>query len=475
MYYRLKDEYILRGWDKLPYAVVEKKTGNASFITSKEMQALELCDGEIDVSDVFIPDSLKELIDEAVQKGTVEPCQKGNVLKEIQKYRKYPCRYIRSAHWSITGKCNYKCRHCYMSAPNVNAYEAPHEDIMKIIDMLSECGVMQVSLTGGEALTRKDFFEIVDALIERGIIITQIYSNGALITEKVLNELENRNLHPSFVMSFDGVDGWHDWLRGVPGAQKLTDRAFELCRDMGFSTAASMSIHHGNKDTLRATINHLASLGVRSIKTGYVAELGEWKTHGNNDTSFGFKDIFQVYLDYIPHWYEDGMPMDIFFTSFFAANRQNPDKYMIISYNEEYDPEETLLCPLSRSSANISPEGRVLMCGMMYGMKIEKFFPAMPETHFRDCVNFPEHMRLCDMRASDLMHANEECRTCRFNRHCKGGCRGSALIEDENNLMGTLRSACEMYKGGWIKKIVDTVQKARPSSECPVKDLSVLQ
>ncbi|MBQ3394884.1 MAG: radical SAM protein, partial [Synergistaceae bacterium] len=88
-----------------------------------------------------------------------------------------------------------------------NAYEAPHEDIMKIIDMLAECGVMQISLTGGEALIRKDFFEIVDALIERGIIITRIYSNGALVTENVLRELEKRKIRPGFNISFDGVDG----------------------------------------------------------------------------------------------------------------------------------------------------------------------------------------------------------------------------------------------------------------------------
>ena len=476
MYYRLKDNYILRGWEKLPYAVVDTRTGRADFITGQQMQALELCDGEIDVSNIFIPETLKELIAEAAEKGIIEQCKKGEGFKDIQKYRKYQNRYISSAHWSITGKCNYKCRHCYMSAPDVNAYEAPHEDIMKIIDMLAECGVMSVSLTGGEALIRKDFFEIVDALLERGIIIAQIYSNGALVTENVLRELENRKIRPGFVVSFDGVDGWHDWLRGVKGAQKLTDRAFELCRDMGFSASASMAIHQGNKHTLRATINHLASLGVKGIKTGYISDLGEWKTHGNNNNSFGFKEIFQTYLDYLPYYYgEDNMPMDIFFTSFFIANKSNPDKYEIIGYNEEYDPEKTLLCPSSRSSANISPEGRVLMCGMMYGMKIEKLFPAMPETHFRDCINFPEHMRLCDMRASDLLKANDECRTCEFTKHCYGGCRGSALIEDENNLMGTLKSLCEMYKGGWIKKIAETVKKCRPGAECPVKDMSLLQ
>ncbi|MBQ7560293.1 MAG: radical SAM protein [Synergistaceae bacterium] len=192
MYYRLKDDYILRGWDKLPYAVVNTKTGLAVFITSKQMQALELCDGNIDLSMPFIPDVMKKLISKYESSGIIEQCKKGQGLTLHQQYKKYPSRYISSAHWAITGKCNYKCRHCYMSAPEINAYQAPHENIMKIIDQLSECGVMSVSLTGGEPLLRDDFLEIADSLTEHGIIIAHIYSNGSLVNEKILGELDKR-------------------------------------------------------------------------------------------------------------------------------------------------------------------------------------------------------------------------------------------------------------------------------------------
>ena len=48
------------------------------------------------------------------------------------------------------------------------------------------------------------------------------------------------------------------------------------------------------------------------------------------------------------------------------------------------------------------------------------------------------------------------------------------MIEDENNLMGTASTVCEMFYGGWIKKIVDTIKKARPSAICPVKDETLI-
>ncbi len=85
----------------------------------------------------------------AVERDIVEPCSYGEGLAPDQEYRQYQNRFIRTAHWSITGKCNYKCRHCYMSAPEAKYGELSHETIMDIIGQLEECGVMSVTLTGG--------------------------------------------------------------------------------------------------------------------------------------------------------------------------------------------------------------------------------------------------------------------------------------------------------------------------------------
>ena len=63
-------------------------------------------------------------------------------------------------------------------------------------------------------------------------------------------------------------------------------------------------------------------------------------------------------LDGVDGWHD-------WFRGIKCTDRKNPDKYQIIGYDELYNSEKILLCPLSRSSANISPEGRVLMCGMM--------------------------------------------------------------------------------------------------------------
>ena len=261
MYYRLKDNYILRGWDRLPYAIADTKTGRVIFLNGEDFSAIDFCNGKIDLSLPLISEDTRRIIKNAEKIGIVEECSAGHGLNPNQEYKLYPARYISKAHWSITGKCNFKCRHCFLSAPDAVHGELSHDEIMNIINQLDECGVMSVSLTGGEPLIRSDFLEIVDALIERGIRITHIYSNGALVNERLLDELSSRNIYPEFNMSYDGL-GWHDWLRGIDGAEKMIDRAFSLCRERGFPTGAEMCIHQFNRHTLRESIKHMASLGL---------------------------------------------------------------------------------------------------------------------------------------------------------------------------------------------------------------------
>lgn len=223
-----------RGWRKLPYAVVETGVSRPLFISAREMEALKLCNGLIDTSLPLIPKEIRDLLSQMEKRGLIAPCQRGDMIRPEQAYKLYPARYIRTAHWSITGHCNYPCKHCYMSAPNAKFGELSHETMMAMVQQLIDCGVMEVSLTGGEPLVRKDFMEIVDALLRGGIRITTIYSNGKLVTDRLPDQLVARGIHPEFNMSYDGVDGWHDWMRGIPGAGKIVEEAFERCKKKGF-------------------------------------------------------------------------------------------------------------------------------------------------------------------------------------------------------------------------------------------------
>lgn len=452
MFYKLNDNYLLRGWQKLPYALVNKQRLDPQFISAKEMQALELCNGEIDLSLPLIPQEIRDMIPRIEEKGIIRPCERGDSITPEQIYKCYPARYIRTAHWSITGRCNYRCKHCYMSAPDAKLGELSHDEIMSIVQQLIDCGVRVVSLTGGEPLVRKDFLEIVDALLAGGIFISTIYSNGKLVTDQLLDALAQRNIHPEFNMSYDGVDGWHDWLRGIPGAQKIAEDAFLRCKKKGFPTGAEMCIHNGNKHLLRQTVNRLAELGCRSLKTNPISNVGAWKDGGYGE-SIPLQELYQIYYDYIPQYYQDGMPLSIQLGGFFAASPRTPDRYDIPCVKRCTKPESTCVCGHARMVMYISAEGRALPCMALSGMDIQKEFPLIPEIGLAKCITDSRYMSLIDTRASTILEHNPECSKCPHALNCLSGCRASALETSPTDILAPDLATCGVFKGGWVEKI----------------------
>lgn len=465
MIYRLKDRYLLRGWEKLPFAIVDKRSGQASFTRAKVMQALTLCDGEVDTALPFFGKDVRDIISQLERDGVVEACDSPRPLSPEQAYRSYPARYISTAHWSVTGRCNMRCKHCYMSAPDAKFGELSHEEALGIARQIIDCGIMNVSLTGGEPLVRADFLDIVDTLLEGGVNITTIYSNGLLVTDELLEALETRGIRPEFNMSYDGV-GCHDWLRGINGAQDAVEAAFRRCRDHGFPTGAEMCIHQNNRETLRDTVNRLAELGCRSLKTNPVSNVGAWKEGGYGE-AIPLDDLFQIYLDYIPRYYEDGMPLAIQLGGFFFASPKHPERFNVPSVKNCADPVATCVCEHARKVMYISAEGRALPCMSLSGQDIQANYPLITELSLAQCITDSTYMDLIDTRVSTVLDHNPECRECEFALQCIGGCRAAALDTSPDDILAPDRATCEVFKGAWIPRIVQAATEAIPDAESP--------
>ena len=73
----------------------------------------------------------------------------------------------------------------------------------------------------------------------------------------------------------------------------------------------SMCMHKKNSDTLRETVNLLASLGVRSMKVGSMMELGEWAQPEVADLQLPSEESFAIFEKYFPKYFEDNAPLSI--------------------------------------------------------------------------------------------------------------------------------------------------------------------
>ena len=452
MKYILDRRYRFRGWYGAPYGIYDTRERTASFFSEDLYRLLMRCDAVREIGEADADDRQRRFLRRMLAEGVIREAGIWDFLAEEQKYRAYPARYRREAHWSVTGECNLKCRHCFMSAPHAKHGSPTRGQIVRVADQLAECGVFTVNITGGEPLVRGDLTEIIDLLNERQIGLETIYTNGWLIDETFLDMLEARGVRPGFQLSFDGV-GCHDFLRGVPGAEERTVRALRLLRQRGLSTAVSMCLHRGNASVMRESINFLASLGVSSVKCGAIMDMGEWKGPEAEGLKFTREEELSLYLDYIPRFFDDDAPLALMLSGAFVYAPGTAEWRS--AYRRECPPEEeedTLACGVLGSMFYIGADGIVSPCQGMGDCRIAERLSSLFDRPLREILTDSEYVRLSYTTVGGVRRGNDECRACAYSDRCTGGCRNSALIAGDN-YCGADPDACCFFKNGWEERI----------------------
>ena len=449
--YLLNPAYALRGWKLLPYAVQHRHMPRTEFFREDDWALFSACDGQTDIDWDALSDEQQKRYEHWERNGFIRRATPGECLRPDQEYVFYPARFKQSVHWSITGRCNYKCRHCFMSAPHAAQGEPSWEQLMTMLDAFERCGIKALDLTGGEPMIRRDFWALVDEIIRRRIIITTLYSNGLLITDAFLDELEARHIRPAIQFSFDGV-GHHDWMRGVSRAEKTVVDALRRCQERGIPTSASMVVCRESIGSLRESVNLMASLGVRSMKVGNASPQGEWKNEPEH--YLAQEELYEAFLEYIPHYFEDGKPLTLGLEGFFFYDT---DRERLTAIHEKNVPEDqfgkALMCGHVRREMYVSPKGNVLPCMSMVGGPIEEKFPNLLETPLEDILDRDSlYMDIINFRVSDFMEHNPECRTCEYRAACCGGCRAIAVRDGSTDYLAKDPIACGYFKGGWKDK-----------------------
>ncbi len=135
--------------------------------------------------------------------------------------------------YSITRKCNLKCKHCYSGSVDEPAPdELSTEEALSLIDNLSRWGIGLLIIDGGEPLCREDLFDVISYASSKGIRTT-IGSNGTLIDEVAARKMKEVGVM-AVAISIDGADAQtHDSFRGVSGAFADALRGVEACRKTG--------------------------------------------------------------------------------------------------------------------------------------------------------------------------------------------------------------------------------------------------
>jgi mycofactocin radical SAM maturase len=127
--------------------------------------------------------------------------------------------------WEITYGCNLRCVHCLSSSGKRRPDELSTAEAKRLIDEWAEMKVFYINVGGGEPMSRRDFVELMDYALARGIGV-KFSTNGTLIDAAAAAWIAS-NDYLDVQISVDGATAEsNDPVRGA-GSYAQARRAME--------------------------------------------------------------------------------------------------------------------------------------------------------------------------------------------------------------------------------------------------------
>lgn len=168
----------------------------------------------------------------------------------------------RTVHLHPLARCNLACKHCYSSSgPQASAMLDP-DLLVRLMPRLADEGYEIVSLSGGEPLLYPELPRVADAARAAGMRVVAI-TNGFRVGPRFQHLIDALD---GIAVSFDGLRGVHDRVRGNPRAFEMGVAALRHLRDLGRPSAVAYTVSRESLPDLPAFLELAASLGVRGVQ-----------------------------------------------------------------------------------------------------------------------------------------------------------------------------------------------------------------
>ncbi len=483
MQYILGSQVVLRGYQNMPYSYYFRGLGGASSISQKEFCLLKK---------MYVPYPAEQLTSEEHEEsrrllrlGLIKEYRGGETVQEYQKYRFCSCPYTPNVNWAVTGRCNYNCLHCF----NAGGSEADKEEFSKeqayrLIDEFSECGIINVSLTGGEPMLHPDFLDIVRYINQKGMAVREITTNGSFLTQELLDSLSGYTDHTLFKISFDGF-GYHDWLRNKAGAEQEALQKISLLLKNNCRIQIQTNLHKKNKDSMQKTAEIFDSMGVEYMRIIRTSESPRWNINGRK-LSLTLPEYFAFALDFATAYAENAKNMQANIWQVIEI-RPRFRTYRFSGIRNDGPKSRGLapVCRTNQSMAAVTPHGEVVPCSQMSGwMKLHHIsLGNVKEKPLKEILTGSAYRTAVDYPARELFSKNPHiCGTCRWRDACLGGCRACAILLGScENVPGL--EGMDAYYGNYdpvrclfFKEYIDEFQKVFRAADwqCDNKQNSLL-
>ncbi|MBI2267272.1 MAG: radical SAM protein [Armatimonadetes bacterium] len=164
----------------------------------------------------------------------------------------------------LTQRCNHVCPHCYNVWKLGQGYpggELDTSSLKKLVKKLKdETDCRLITLSGGEPLLRKDFFEIL-SFIHSLDIGTVLITNGSLVTPEKIGKCLEYGVQTFELPLLSYRREMHNAMSGAPSFDKVVDAIAEIKKQKGTVVSVFVATRKNIQD-FEKTVELAFALGV---------------------------------------------------------------------------------------------------------------------------------------------------------------------------------------------------------------------
>ncbi|HSN73772.1 MAG TPA: radical SAM protein [Anaerolineae bacterium] len=296
-----------------------------------------------------------------------------------------------SAMLELTHVCNLDCVMCYnvpLAEPELSTAEW-----LDVLEQLAAAGTLRLTLSGGEILTRRDFFTIAERARALGFALS-LKTNGTLLTPESADRLAALDPTQVDISLLGATEATFDAVAGSRRTLSRVLRGVQLLQERG----------------VRVKLNTLL-LDLNVAERGQMIDLAQ-------ELGVQYEQVFKISAD------DNGRDR--------AGQYQLSRQQMVGVYQADQTPFQpaartvsSRTCQVGLSSCLISPYGEVYPCnelrisaGSLTGVRGQPFAEIWRTAPVLD-----------DLRSRHTYGNLPECQVCPINRYCEGRCAGLAWKE----------------------------------------------
>ena len=298
----------------------------------------------------------------------------------------------------LTEVCNLKCRFCYNSGAPIRVSTC---DALNILDRLSQQGVMEIILTGGEPLMHPGF-DVIATHTGKTFTHALLQTNGTLLTREKLTLLVNSGF-VGLNVSLHGNEETHEDLAGVTGSYRDAMSAIDLVLESPLALWVNTVLTNRNWKGVGKQLLAMKRQGVRHFTFTRFTPTGSGK---DAELAMNLGDLADLVRTL------DDFRCDNPECSVLVANAI-PRCSLPLEYAHYSEP-----CSYGVDRFYVDVKGELMICGMAR-IPLGNVLTQTLEEIKRDSPSFKS------MSLNEALPTT--CKQCKEVMRCRGGCRAAAL------------------------------------------------